>query len=505
MRRIVLASPPENTSLRPSIALTTALLLTAAVGAAANDYNLPSIGQPADTVMSPAQEERIGRHVTAQLRAQGRILEDPELTAYVNRIGDRLTIQTRHSPNEFVFFVIDSPQVNAFALPGGYIGVNAGLLLETETESQLAGVLAHEIAHVTQRHIARQIEATQGMSLATAAAMLLAIIASGGNPAVIQAAVAAGVSVMGQQQINFTRAHELEADRLGIRTLAAADYNADGMASFFEKMAKRARLYGNQLPQILLTHPVNTARIAEARSRARDYSGEAVREFDDYSLMRARARVLSSPQPSATLRYFDDMRSNGGGAGAAYGYALALQRVGSIPRAVELLKELAAKQVEHPHYVLALADAQAANGKVDAALATLRSAKPIYSSYRPLILAYAELLVDSGRAAQARAYLLDQTQLLPHDAQLHAVLARASGKLGELGDAYYQQAESFRLNGRYAAAIHRLYTALELPELDATDRTRIEAALRDFRAQCHLAWSEEECRVRIEGITGRGW
>ncbi|MDN5938534.1 MAG: M48 family metalloprotease, partial [Salinisphaera sp.] len=490
---------------RPLFYFSAALLSVTSLCAVAADFNLPTMGQSASQVMSPAEEDRIGRRVVAQLMAHGRILEDPELTAYLNRVGDRLVSHTGHSPSEFQYYVIDSPVVNAFALPGGYIGVNAGLIMETDNESELAGVMAHETAHVTQRHIARQLEATKGMGLVAAAAILLAVIASGGNPAVIQAAITGGISAMNMKRIGYTRAHEQEADRIGIQTLAASDYDPDAMAAFFEKMAKRARLYGNQLPQILLTHPVNTARVADARARAQDYKHVPVHEFDDYAVMRARARVLASEQPSDTLRYFDELLKNGGGAAANYGYALALQRVGRVPRAIKLLKGLVDKQATYPHFVLALADAQAALGHTDQALATLRAATPKHSAYRPLILDYARLLVESGHASQARAYMLDQTQLLGRDAKLHELLARAYGQMNQLGDAYYQQAMSFRLRGKYAAAIHRLQTALELPDLNHSNRARIQAALRDYREQCHRAWSEDECRTRVEGITQPRW
>ncbi|CAN0221975.1 unnamed protein product, partial [Chrysoparadoxa australica] len=235
----------------------------------------------------------------------------------------------------------------------------------------MAGVMAHEIAHVTQRHIARQIQATQGMSIATAAAMLLAIIAGGGNPAVVQAAITMGISGLGQQQINFTRAHELEADRLGIRTLAGAGYNPNGMSGFFEKMERRSRLYGNQLPEILLTHPISTTRIAEARSRARDYGSSHIEESERYRLMRARARVLSSSQPTDSLTYFREQRKGSQAHPADdYGYALALSRVGRSEAARDILATLTEQTgTAHPHFALALAQTQFETGADDAGLA----------------------------------------------------------------------------------------------------------------------------------------
>lgn len=473
--------------------------------AAAADYDLPTMGQPADTAMSPAEEERIGRQVVSRLAANGRILQDPELSAYIRSIGTRLVAQTRHPPSEFNFYVIDNPNVNAFALPGGYIGINAGLITETQSESELAGVMAHEIAHVTQRHIARQIEATKGLTIATAAAMLLAIIAGGGNPAIVQAAVTMGMSHLGQQQINFTRRHEQEADRLGIGTLVEAGYNPNGMASFFETMERRARLYGNQIPQILLTHPISTTRIAEARARAADFAIGAVHESDSYRLMRARSRVLASAQPADVLRHFDQLRkSPSSGPAADYGYALALMQVGRAEDARAILEELTARDAAtHPHFELALADAQAGAGDYEAALATLAAVERRYPSYRPATLEYGEMLVQTGHAAQARAFLLNHGELLGVDAEVHELLARAADRLGQSGEAYYQQAEAHRLRGEYVAGIFRLNSALTLPDIGEGAKARLRAALAQQRAQCARVWSQSECENRLERVNER--
>lgn len=481
-------------------------LLTFTGLAAAQDYNLPSIGQPADNVLSPAEEERIGRQVFHQLMAQGLILDDPELEEYIGRIGWRLARHTGRAPSEFKFFVIDDHRVNAFALPGGYIGINAGLIMESETESELAGVVAHEIAHVTQRHIARQLEATRGLTWATAAAMLLAIIAGGGNPDVVQAAIALGMGNLQQQQINFTRQHELEADRLGIRTLAEAEYNPNGMTGFFRKMERRARLYGNRLPEILLTHPLGDTRIAEAESRVRDHPVRSPREFDDYALMQARTRVLSGPQASEVVTYFEEKRRHAGTTDTAteYGYALALSRVGRHERARDLLAGLVDTDTgPYPHVQLAYAHMLLNQGHDRPALSLLAEAESLHPSYVPLNLAYAEALITGGQASRARAYLMDKRDLVEHNAKANQLLASAADKRGRLAEAYYREARYYFMRGNHPAAIYRLKTALELPNLTQDDEARIRAALREYRDDCHEKFSERECRRRVEGIGSR--
>ena len=472
--------------------------------AAADDYGLPSIGQSADNVLSPAQEKQIGQRVVSQLLQRGFIEEDPEITEYINRIGWRLASRTDRAPSDFNFYLIDDTGINAFALPGGYIGINAGLIMEADNESQLAGVTAHEIAHVTQRHIARQIEATQGLTWVTAAAALLAIIAGGGNPAVIQAAITLGAANIGQQQINFTRTHELEADRLGIRTLAAASYDPNGMAGFFEHLEKRTRLYGNRPPEILLTHPISTTRISEAESRARNYRDVKIREYDDFEVMRARTRVLSTNQPSEIVRFYEEqLKQDEDNPALLYGHALALVRVGRAKAAVETLRTLNEIDTNHPHFALALADAREANGDVDGALTTLSRIEAKYPTYRPLILAYAKALIDNGQAGNARAYLLKKSNLLANDDQTQRLLALAADQLDRAAEAHYRQAEYFHIRGEYAASVHQLQSALALPDISSQDKSRVIAALSRYRKQCEAQYSERDCRESVERVIGR--
>lgn len=480
--------------------LATAAMLLLTV-AAASEYDLPSIGQSADNVLSPAQEKQIGARVVSQLLERGLIVEDPEITEYLNRIGRRLASHTDHSPSDFHFYMIADNSINAFALPGGYIGVNAGLVPEAASESELAGVMAHEIAHVTQRHIARQIEQTKGLTWMTAAAALLAIIAGGGNPAVIQAAIALGAANLGQQQINFTRAHELEADRLGIRTLANSGYDPNGMAGFFGHLEKRSRLYGNQLPEILLSHPLSTTRIAEAQSRAREYSDRKVREFDDFKLMRERTRVLASNQPSDTVNYYvEKLKNDKDQPALEYGHALALERIGRTKAAIKILQHLNKLPSSHPHYALALAHARGISGDVDGQLTTLSKVEAQYPTYRPMNLAYAHALIDNNEAEKARAYLLSKSGRLRDDDQTQRLLALAASQLNNPAEAYYRQAIYHHLRGEYAASIFQLQSALQIPGISSQAKSRIIAALSQYRSQCEAQYSQRECHDEVKGV-----
>ena len=262
-------------------------------GAGADDIRLPDIGSPANAVLSKSDEAQIGRMIMLEFHKSGQVIEDPQVTEYINEIGHRIAAQTNEGDHDFTFFVIDDPRINAFALPGGYIGVHTGLLEATRSEDELAGVLAHEIAHVTQRHIARAIHANQRQSLLTTAMMLGALLAgvAGGSGEVIQGAIAVAQGVAVQQQINFTRSNEYEADRIGISALADAGFDPHGMASFFEVMSRQQPAdLEMRAPEFLRTHPVTTARVAEARTRARDLPRIQSDDTTNYGI--ARARIL---------------------------------------------------------------------------------------------------------------------------------------------------------------------------------------------------------------------
>src|SRR3954471_735519 len=260
----------------PLVYLLAALILLPAPAFTQNAGNdLPDIGSPASSSLTLDDEYRIGLQVVRQLRDEGQIIEDPEATEYLNALGSRLVAQATgdNSAQRFSFFFVRDDTINAFALPGGFIGVNYGLVLATRNESQLAGVLAHEIAHVTQRHIARRVRSQGRQGIATLAAILASILlgaATGSSDAALGGISMAQGAAM-QQQINFTRGNESEADRVGMGFLAAAGFDPYGMPDFFETIGRRTSLDGsnqnrNALPEILQSHPVTANRIAESRS-----------------------------------------------------------------------------------------------------------------------------------------------------------------------------------------------------------------------------------------------
>ena len=459
---------------------------------------LPDMGSAADTVLTREQEQEIALSVIEQFRSAGRLVTDPEINEYVAGLGRRLAYRAQNGDHQFHFFVVRAPSINAFALPGGYIGVHTGLIGATADESELAGVLAHEIAHVTQNHISRQIQAMRGNSIMTMATMLAAMLVGGllgGGGDLMQGALMAGTGLAQQQQINFTRAHEHEADRIGIGTLYAAGFDPRGLPSFFETMSRTESLSAKAIPEILRTHPVSVNRIAEARSRIAPNMAREVENSLGYYLARAQAQLLGASSPEEALRRFrsEPSQESDADAGKFYGEALALLAIG---RAAEARAVLATLRAQYPDSIpvrIAAARASAAAGDARAARQAFDDALALFPGNVSLAHRYAEALLAEGQAPRARELLtgyLREGRLNPDTTRL---LAQASGESGQVADAHYYMAE-YELARRNLNGAHtQLQLALKAAEhADDVRRTRIEARLEQVELMAERGGKREK-------------
>jgi predicted Zn-dependent protease len=444
---------------------------------------LPDMGNPVDAILTQGDEYRIGLTVLRQLREQGQILEDPEISEYIQALGTRIAAQATDEGQRFTFFVVRDTGINAFALPGGFIGVNQGLILATRSESELASVLAHEIAHVTQRHIARSIRAAGRQSLATTAMVIAGILlgAMGGGDAA-QAAIAVAQGSAAQQQVNYTRSNEHEADRIGISFLASAGFDPNAMPAFFETMQRRAGLSRQDIPEFVLTHPVTSTRIAESRDRAESYPRPRPQPEISYQVVRERARVIVATDDAELERYFAGEKSAGRyGVGEQYGAALADMTRGHAGDSVAILAELRSGHEGHPMIAGALGQAQMAAGATDAALATFAEALRLSPRNVPLTIRYAEALMRVDRAREAHVVLLDlfnNVAPTPEQIRLTAIAASAAG---DTGDAYFYMSEYHIANGNLPLSVQQLELALAAPDLTAVQRHRFQARMDEVR------------------------
>ena len=450
-------------------------------GAGADDIQIPDMGSPADAVLSKSEEARFGRAIMASIRRRGEVIEDPLVTEYVNEIGRRISAQSNDGSHSFEFFVVEDDRINAFALPGGYIGVHSGLIEATRNEDELAGVLAHEVAHVTQRHIARAIHANQRQGLLTTAMMLGAIIlgATSGADA-FTAGMAAAQGAAAQQQINFTRSNEHEADRIGIGALSDAGYDPHGMASFFEVMARLQPASPEmRVPEFLRTHPVTTDRIAEARVRAQDYPRVQSSDSASYGIIRARLIVERHDTDAEAIAYFERRDYENQTDIEKYGSAVAYQRAGRHRDANRIFNDLAAKDQKVIAYHIGLGQTLLALEQYSAGADTFERAIELFPRNVPLVVMYGENLLRLGRAEQAHELLLDLLNNVPPTPEQVRLIARAASEAGDDAESYYYISEYRLMTGDLIGGIRALQQALDLPELKEIQRIRFEARI-DF-------------------------
>jgi predicted Zn-dependent protease len=461
------------------------LSLLTTVANAESASELPDIGNPAGAAITKDDEYRMGAMIMRQLRDQNAIIDDPEVNEYLREIGARIAAQTPDGGKQFHFFAVRDGDINAFALPGGFIGINYGTILASKNESELASVMAHEVAHVTQRHIARTVEAQGKQSITSAAAILAAIlvgaIAGGGGDAMM-GAIAAAQGASAQQQINFTRANEYEADRVGIGFLAGAGFDPQGMPSFFETLGRRVGLAGAEIPEMIQSHPVSSNRVAESRNRALKYGRVNPVESTSYDLIRDRLRVITAARDTDVLsQYKKEKTDQDSPLGRRYGEALALMASSKPQDAARILDDLIQQHQSLTLLYSALAQAEIAAGQENDGFSTFQRAMSLFPRNVPLTVRYAESLMAHGRAKEAHVLLLDIfNNEVPTPEQIR-LTAMAASAAGDTGDAYYYMSEYHISSGDLPLAVQQLELAMAAPNLTAVQRQRFQARLDEIR------------------------
>ncbi|MBS4097449.1 MAG: M48 family metallopeptidase [Sulfuricella sp.] len=446
---------------------------------------LPDLGDVAQADFSPQMERKLGETIMAQIRRDQSLLNDAELTEYLNNLGYRLVSASPDSRQDFEFFVIKDASLNAFALPGGYIGVHTGLILAAQSESELAAVLGHEIAHVTQRHLARMIEKEKQSMWTSLAAIAVAILASRSNPQMSNAAMATAQATSIQNTLNFTRDHEREADRVGLQIMSQAGFDARGAETFFERLQRATRLYDNNAPDYLRTHPVTSQRIADIQNRLEAIPYRQTLDSFDFHLMRAKLRAMDGTPAQAVAFFEDVLRDHKYAEEAAqhYGLAAALLRQRQYERAEGELARLRKLVPPHPAIESLAAQIKLAAGKPDAALAIYRSAMHDFPDRHPLIYGYAEALLQTRRHGEALKLLASQVQTYPNDVRLYRLQAEAYAAQGKRLLSHQAQGEAYYREGNLSAAIDQLQIAQKSGDGDFYQLSMVEARLRQLRAQ----------------------
>lgn len=467
------------------------LALALPVARAADLPDLPDLGEVGAEEFSPAQESQLGEEIMREIRKDPAWLDDPLTGEYINRLGQRLAAASNDSPRNFSFFVVKNNTLNAFALPGGYIGVHSGLILAAQSESELAGVLGHEIGHVTQRHIAQLVGKQKKLGTALLVAVLAAL--ASGNSQVRGATMMAGAAGAAQAQLAYSRDFEREADRVGLQTLEAAGFDVRGMAGFFERLQRASRLYENNAPAYLRTHPLTTERIADMENRVMGMRYRQVPDSADFRYTRVRLRVQSQPAADALRTFTSLVESTPGDDSLRYGLALAQLRLGRLDEAARELAELRRAAAAPPPFI-AILSSDLAMARRDAATAIeeLTAASRASPASMSISYALAEAYIAGGRPQEAAREV--RRVLAGHggDSRLWQLLSRANAALGKRAARHRAQAEVYILQGSYQAAFEQLELARKAGDGDFYEMSAIDARLREIRGRAQ----EEQRRAR---------
>ncbi len=450
----------------------------------AEELKMPDIGDASATALTLTDEKRMGAAVVRNIRRAGKLVDDPLLTAYINNLGNKLVSVSSNKYYHFNFFIIDDKTINAFALPGGYIGVHYGLIMATRNESELASVLAHEIAHVTQRHHARAYSRGQSFQAPVLAALIAAIILGAKGSDVGQAALASIAGGSAQMQIDFTRANEKEADRLGIAILSKAGYNAYSMASFFGQMYKESRLYGSQGPEFLRTHPVTQNRIAEAKQRASQMPLKQPPSSESYFLMKQRIEILNQHDNKLLLRHYALQLKNKtytNREAALYGYSIALLKNKNLKQARKIIQQLRKHAPSRIAYLITEAQIAEQAQQHTKALQLYKDALSDYPDNGPITLSYVEALIEQQQYKQAKSIIDTQLQQNAPTPKLYKLLAQVESKLGNPAATHEAMGNYYYYIGQTYQALKQIELALKIPALDFYTDSRLSARKKQLQ------------------------
>lgn len=455
------------------ILMATPLLLAGGfspLASAAND--LPLLGDTSSSMISPAQERQLGQNWLRLYRSQVPTSSDPLVIDYLEQLLGRLTPHSQLENKNLDLVLVENHTLNAFAVPGGIIGIHTGLLSYARTENQLAAVLAHELAHLSQRHYARRLEQQKNMTVPFYAAMLaslvvLATTSSQNNDAGL-AALATTQAMALDAQLRFSRQNEQEADRIGLQTMVQAGLDPYAPAEMFEEMLRGVR-YTRRPPEFLLTHPVTESRVADARNRAMQYPRKPYSDNPEFQLMRARIRVEAEETPQLAVRRFkNETEGESQSADASrYGLALAYTLAGQFEQARAALAPLLEKEPERLTYQIMAADIEVAAGRHQIALEAITALLERYPNNYPLTIRYAEGLMKAGEYQRCAEILERYSRQRSNDDYVWYLLAEVNGLAGNILGVHEARAEYFILNGIYDRAHIQLRNALKLTDGNA--------------------------------------
>ena len=445
---------------------------------------LPDLGDSSQMALSPQDERRIGEEIMRDVNASGDVIKDIEVVDYLQGLGYRLAASSGESPQKFTFFVVQDSSINAFALPASIIGVHSGLILAAGSESELASVISHEIGHVTQRHIARMIAQQKQDAWQSFAAMAFALLAARSNPQLAGASMQAAQAGAIQKQLDYTREHEREADRVGLQILNNAGFDTRAMPAFFDKLIKGTRFYEGSAPSFLRTHPLTTERIADVRNRVEQTPYRQVTDSPEFNFTRAKLRATTG-SPNQAVEWFRDIldeKKYVDEASQRYGLAVALMRANRLEDAREEVAWLRTKAPRNPMIETLAGNLLVAMGSQRQAESHFKQALTAYPNHRGLIYGYAELLLATNQLDAAVKLLNEKQQAYPDDPYLYELKSQVYTRQGKDLLRHQAQGEAYYLRYNLMGAIEQMELALRSGDGNFYEMSSVEARLKQLRS-----------------------
>ncbi|MFL0810756.1 MAG: M48 family metalloprotease [Agarilytica sp.] len=446
----------------------------------AADILLPDLGDASTGLITPRQEYELGQKWLRLYRAKVPTSSDPFLQSYTEDMIRGLSYYSDLDDKRLSVLVIANQALNAFAVPGGVIGVHTGLFEYADTEDQFASVLAHELAHLSQRHYARRVADQKEKALSTMAGLLASILlaaTAGGDVGI--AAISAAQAVAIESQLRFSRQMEQEADRIGMETMVRSGKNPEAMGDMFENMLKSQR-YSQRPPEFLLTHPLTESRVSDAKVRALKYDQKFHPQSLEYQFARIHAVLANENNTQLAIRRLEnELEGNKYPQDVAtYGLVVALTRANKSEAAKKLLTPLLATAPENLYYLIAMAEIEAEEKNFDAALKRLREQIKRFPKHHALNIRFAEILMKASKYEECENLLLAHSQRRPKDDYVWYLLAEVHGLVGNIFAVHTARAEYFLLNGLYDKAIIQLENAQKIVKKDKYLLARVEQRLK---------------------------
>ncbi len=426
-----------------------------------NQLVLPELGDRVSGAVSAFEEKAIGKEFLKQIYFQAPLISDPLIKEYTELLIYRLSEYSEVKDRQFNILIIDDNSLNAFAAPGGIIGVNGGLFLNADNEGQFASVMAHELAHLSQRHFARNILSTQDRSLASSLTMIssiaLAILSNNPN------AMAVGPALLQTQSLRYSRLFEKEADRVGFGNLVRAGYNPKSMGEMFENMNNLRRLAGETPPEFLLTHPLSSSRISDALNAAEGMSEDGTKKDSlEYSLIRARLKVFYEKIPLQSVQYFQALVNENPSDANLYGLALALSTNNQSEESIKYINTLINKYPKNLFLNTSKVEILTEGKNYKDALFVANTFLEIAPKNYPLTIAKSKLLLEMGEYFESEEIIRDQLLRRNEDPQLWLLLSEIQRNSKNIIGYHQSRAEYFLLLGQNEEALSQLEFALSL-------------------------------------------